>query len=62
MIIKKPVRNFHSDKPVAPRVFDVVIDGDKVDLEIKMEKNRFESISWKDVIHQVEVAKAAQSK
>ncbi|MEA4972340.1 MAG: hypothetical protein VB119_04090 [Candidatus Metalachnospira sp.] len=58
-MIKKPIRNLHSDKPVPPRVFDVVIDGDRVDLEIKTEKNKYEKIPWEDVLYQVEAAKVA---
>lgn len=62
MIIKKPVRNLHSDKPIPPRVFDVVIDGDRIDLEIKTKRNILEKIPWEDVIYQVELAKASQNK
>lgn len=62
MIIKRPVRNLSSNKPIPPRVLDVVIDGDKIDLEIKINKNKFERIPWYDVIYQVEVAKATKIK
>ena len=62
MIIKKPVRNLSSNKAVAPRVFDVVIDGDRIALEVKINKDKFERIPWDDVIYQVEVAKATQIK
>ena len=60
MIIKKPVRNLHSDKSVQPRVFDVVIDGDKIELEVKIDKNKFERISWEDVTYQVNIAKSSK--
>lgn len=62
MIIKKPIRNLSSNKSVPPRVFDVVIDGDRIDLEVKMNKNKVEKIPWDDVIYQVEVAKASKNK
>lgn len=40
-MIKMPVHNLHSNKPIPPRVFDVVIDGDKLDLEIKTGMNKY---------------------
>jgi len=57
-MIKKAVRNLHSDKPNPPRVFDVIVDGDRIDLEVKINKGRIERISWEDVLYQVEAAKA----
>lgn len=57
-MIKKAVRNLHSDKPNPPRVFDIIIDGDKVDLEVKIKKDKIERIPWEDVLYQVEAAKA----
>lgn len=58
MKIRKPIRNLRSNKDMPPRVFDVVIEGDRVDLEVKFNKERFERISWDDVVHQVELAKS----
>ena len=57
-MIKKPVRNLHSNKPNPPRVFDVIVDGNKAYLEIKIKKNLIERIPWEDVLYQVEAAKA----
>ena len=53
-MVKRPVRNYKSDKNIAPRVFDVIIEGDKVLLEIKLKKDCFERMLWKDVQYQVE--------
>lgn len=61
MKIRKPIRNLRSNKDMPTRVFDVVIEGDKVDLEVKFNKKKIERIAWDDVIHQVELAKAVQS-
>lgn len=58
-MIKRPIRNLHSDRPTPPRVFDVIVDKDRVDLEIKTGRNTYEKIPWQDVVYQVEAAKAA---
>lgn len=57
-MIKRPIRNFHSAKSVPPRFCDVIIENDKIYLEKKTEKNKYEKISWEDVVFQVEAAKA----
>lgn len=59
MTKKVPIRNLRSDKQVPPRFCDVVIENDKVFLEKKTEKNKYERILWKDVVYQVEAAKAS---
>jgi hypothetical protein len=56
-MMKKPIRNLRSSKPIPPRVFDVVIDGDELALEIKTGKNQYETVSWSDVVSQVEQAR-----
>lgn len=60
MKIRKPIRNLRSNKDMPTRVFDVVIEGDNVDLEIKLNNKKFERIAWDDVIYQVELAKTDQ--
>lgn len=60
MEIRKPIRNLRSDKDMPPRVFDAVIEGDKVYLEVKFNRKRFERIPWDDVVYQVELAKIDQ--
>lgn len=57
-MIKRPIRNLHSDKPTPPRFCDVVIEDGKVFLEKKSDKNKYEKIPWEDVVYQVEAAKA----
>ena len=56
-MMKTPIRNLRSSKPIPPRVFDVVIDGDELALEIKTGKNQYETVSWSDVVSQVEQAR-----
>ena len=57
-MIRKPIRDLHSDQQVPPRVFDVIVDGDRVALEVKVDKKKFVTIPWKDVVYQVEIGRA----
>ncbi len=57
-MIKKAIRNLHSSKPIPPRFCDVIVEGEKIFLEKKNDKNKYEKIPWEDVVHQVEAAKA----
>lgn len=58
-MIRRAIRNFSSDKPMPPRLFDVVIDEkhpDQVYIEQKLDKKRTERVPWEDVKYQVESA------
>ncbi len=54
--MRKAIRNLKSDKPTPPRFCDVIIEGNEVNLEIKKDKNRYETISWEDMKNQVDAA------
>lgn len=58
-MIKRAIRNLHSDRPTSPRFCDVVVDGDKIYLEQKKDK-KYEKIPWEDVVYQVEAAKSSK--
>ena len=58
-MIKRPILSFSNEKPTPQRVFDVVVEGNKVDLEIKNDKKKIVKIPWNEVVSQVEAAKAA---
>lgn len=51
--MRRAIRNYQSEKTNPPRFCDVVIEGDSVDLEVKIHKNRYERISWEDMKYQV---------
>lgn len=53
-MIKQPIRDLSTSKPVPPRFCDVVVDGEKVYLEQKISKNKYVTIHWDDIVHQVE--------
>lgn len=50
------IRNRHSKYKSNPRVFDVVLIGQKVFFEVKTGKDQLERIPFEDVIQQVESA------
>lgn len=52
-MIERPVRDLHSSKRVPPLFCKVIVDGDKVTLEIKGKDNKKQTISWKDMVYQV---------
>ena len=58
-MIRRPIRNLHSNKPTQPRFCDVIVEDNKIYLEQKKDKNKYEKILWEDVVYQVEAAKAA---
>ena len=55
--MRRSIRNLRSDKPTPPRFCDVIIENGEIYLETK-NKNKYERILWKDVVHQVELAKS----
>lgn len=55
-MIERPIRDLHSDKRIQPLFCKVIIDGNKVTLESKGKDNKKQSISWSDVVYQVEAA------
>lgn len=54
---KIAVRNFRGTGRTPARVFDVIVEDGKVDLEVKIDKMKFEKIPWEDVVCQVEAAR-----
>ena len=55
--IRKQIRNLHDTIPNGQRVFDAIVEGDKVTLEIKTSQRKLVQIPWEDVVSQVDAAK-----
>lgn len=53
------IRNQQSPKPVKPRVFDALIDGNKAYLEVK-DKKSCEVVALDDVLQQIAQAKKTE--
>ena len=58
-MIRQPIRNLHIFKDLPPRFCDVIVDGKKIYLEYKISKDKYMTIPWEDVLHQVKAAIAA---
>ena len=58
-MVKRPILSFSDEKPTPQRVFDVIVEGNNIDLEIKNDKKKIVTIPWDEVVSQVEAAKAA---
>lgn len=54
---RKQIRNLHDTTPTGQRVFDAVVEVDKVTLEIKTSQKKLVQIPWDDVVAQVNAAK-----
>jgi hypothetical protein len=61
-MIKQPIRNLHTSKIIPERFCDVIVDGEKVYLEQKISKDKYVTIPWEDVVHQVKAAIAVDNK
>jgi len=59
-VIKLPIRNNKSTKEVKPRVFDALIDGNDIYLEVKYSKKSSEIIALIDVLKQIEAVRKQQ--
>lgn len=55
-MIRHPIRNLHTSRTIPPRFCDVIVDGEKIYLEQKISKDKYVTISWEDVVHQVKAA------
>lgn len=55
-MIERSVRDLHSSKRVLPLFCKVIVDGDNVTLESKGKDNKKQTISWKDMVYQVEAS------
>lgn len=60
-MIRQPIRNLHTSKSMPPRFCDVIVDGEKVYLEQKISKDKYVTIPWEDVVHQVKAAIAVDN-
>lgn len=55
--MRKQILNLRSKEDRSPRFCDVVVEGDKVTLEVKQKNDKVETIEWEDLVYQVNIAK-----
>lgn len=54
---RRQIRNLHDGTENGERVFNAIVDGDEVTLELKNSKKQLVRIPWNDVVIQVDAAK-----
>jgi len=61
-MIKVPVRDLHCFQRTPTRIFDVIVENERIELEVKTDRNKYKRILWDDVVYQVEAARKSQLK
>lgn len=58
---RKHIRNLHDGTENGERLFDAIVEGNKVTIEIKNSKKKLIQVPWDDIVLQVDAAKSAYS-
>lgn len=60
-VVRKHVRNLHDGTPDGERLFDAIVEGGRVIIELKTSRKQLVQVPWEDILLQVETAKRASS-
>ena len=55
--VRKHIRNLHDRTPDGERLFDAIVEGDQVTIELKNRKKQLVQVPWEDIVTQVDAAK-----
>ena len=55
--MRQAIRDLTSEKQIPPTFCVVIIEGDKIKLEVKNSRKEMITISWEELNHQVEMAR-----
>lgn len=56
-VVRKHIRNLHDGTPDGERLFDAIVDGEQVTIELKNRKKQLVQVPWEDIVTQVDAAK-----
>ena len=56
-IVRKHIRNLHDGTADGERLFDAIVDGEQVTIELKNSKKQLVQVPWEDIVTQVDAAK-----
>lgn len=59
--VRKHIRNLHDGSEDGERLFDAIVEGGRVTIELKTSKKQLVQVPWEDILLQVEAAKRASS-
>lgn len=54
---RKHIRNLHDGTENGERLFDAIVEGGKVTIELKNSKKQLVRVPWEDIVTQVEATK-----
>lgn len=57
--VRKHIRNLHDGTEDGERLFDAIVEGDRVTIELKNSKKQLVQVPWEDILLQVVAAKRA---
>lgn len=59
--VRKHIRNLHDGSEDGERIFDAIVEGGRVIIELKTSRKQLVQVPWEDILLQVETAKRASS-
>ena len=54
--VRKHIRNLHDGTEDGERLFDAIVEGDQVTIELKNSKKQLVQVPWEDIVTQVDAA------
>ena len=57
--VRRHIRNLHVGWDFGERLFDAIVEGGRVIIELKTSKKQLVQVPWEDILLQVEAAKRA---
>ncbi len=59
--VRRHIRNLHDGSEDGERLFDAIVEGGRVTIELKTSKKQLVQVPWEEILLQVEAAKRASS-
>lgn len=59
--VRRHIRNLHDGSEDGERLFDAIVEGGRVIIELKTSRKQLVQVPWEDILLQVEAAKRASS-
>jgi hypothetical protein len=59
--VRRHIRNLHDESADGERLFDAIVEGGRVIIELKTSRKQLVQVPWEDILLQVEAAKRASS-
>ena len=59
--VRRHIRNLHDGSEDGERLFDAIVEGGRVTIELKTSKKQLVQVPWEEILLEVEAAKRASS-